>query len=181
MHTAANGPGEIRGQVAVTASVTTALNARQEVPKPEGSANRARGTFTATVTKASATRGSMRWRLTFSKLTGRAVAAHVHIGASGKGRPCSRSTLWAVPEWCAQDCDAAELRPRSSRGRARVREHSYATQPGRGDPRSDPRRAAEHLVSRTARGRRTTDGSAAFRATSVEDDCPLQLVRLPWR
>jgi hypothetical protein len=87
VHTPTNGPGEIRGQLGVTASVTTALNSRQEVPKPKGSANRARGTFTATVTKASATSGRIAWRLTFSKLTGRATAAHIHIGASGRPGP----------------------------------------------------------------------------------------------
>ena len=63
VHTSANGPGEIRGQVAVTASVSTALNARQEVPKPKGAANRARGTFTATVVKSDATTGALAWRL----------------------------------------------------------------------------------------------------------------------
>jgi CHRD domain len=87
VHTPTNGPGEIRGQIGVTANVTTALNARQEVPKPKGNANRARGKFTATVTKASATTGSIAWRLTFSKLTGRAVAAHIHIGAAGRSGP----------------------------------------------------------------------------------------------
>ncbi len=87
VHTSANGPGEIRGQIAVTASVTTALNARQEVPKPKGAANRARGTFTATVVKTDATTGTMAWRLTFSKLTGRAVAAHIHIAAAGRAGP----------------------------------------------------------------------------------------------
>ena len=86
VHTAANAPGEIRGQLGVTASVTTTLNARQEVPKPKGSANRARGTFTATVTKTGTT-GSVAWRLTFSKLTGRASAAHIHIGAAGRSGP----------------------------------------------------------------------------------------------
>lgn len=83
VHTAANGAGEIRGQLAVTASVRTALNARQEVPRPKGSANRARGTFTAAVTR-SGTSATMAWRLTFSRLTGRATAAHVHIGARGR-------------------------------------------------------------------------------------------------
>ena len=86
VHTAANAPGEIRGQLGVTASVTTTLNARQEVPKPKGNANRARGTFTATVTKTGPT-GSVAWRLTFSKLTGRASAAHIHIGAAGRSGP----------------------------------------------------------------------------------------------
>ena len=87
VHTPTNGPGEIRGQLGVTARVTTALNARQEVPKPKGNANRARGTFTATVTKTSATSGSIAWRLIFSRLTGRAVAAHIHIGAAGRAGP----------------------------------------------------------------------------------------------
>lgn len=86
VHTAANGPGEIRGQIGVTASVATKLNARQEVPKPKGSANRARGSFTAAVTKTGST-GTLAWRLTFSKLTGRAVGAHVHIGRRGKAGP----------------------------------------------------------------------------------------------
>ena len=86
VHTAANGAGEVRGQLGVTATVTTSLNARQEVPKPKGNANRARGSFTATVTK-TGTAGSITWRLTFSKLTGRASAAHIHIGASGKSGP----------------------------------------------------------------------------------------------
>jgi len=86
VHTAANAPGEIRGQLGVTASVTTTLNARQEVPKPKGNANRTRGTFTATVTKTGTT-GSVAWRLSFSKLTGRASAAHIHIGAAGRSGP----------------------------------------------------------------------------------------------
>lgn len=83
VHTPTNAAGEIRGQVAVTASARTALTARQEVPRPKGRANRARGVFTATVTR-SGTSGAIAWRLTFSRLTGRAIAAHVHIGARGR-------------------------------------------------------------------------------------------------
>jgi hypothetical protein len=83
VHTATNAPGEIRGQLAVTASARTALTARQEVPRPRGNANRARGVFTAAVTR-SGTSGTMAWRLTFSRLTGRAVAAHIHIGRRGQ-------------------------------------------------------------------------------------------------
>ena len=86
VHTATNAAGEIRGQLAVTASARTALVARQEVPKPKGNANRASGTFTATVT-ASGTSGRVAWQLTFARLTGRALAAHVHIGARGKAGP----------------------------------------------------------------------------------------------
>ena len=83
VHTAANGAGEIRGQLAVNATAQATLVARQEVPRPKGNANRARGTFTASVT-ASGASGTMAWRLTFNRLTGRAIAAHVHLGARGK-------------------------------------------------------------------------------------------------
>jgi hypothetical protein len=86
VHTARNGPGEIRGQVGITAPARAALTARQEVPRPRGSVNRARGSFTATIVKSGST-GSMTWRLTFSRLTGRAAAAHIHIGARGRSGP----------------------------------------------------------------------------------------------
>jgi hypothetical protein len=83
MHTPTNGPGEIRGQLSIVANVRTSLNSRQEVPRPRGRVGRAGGTFTATVTK-SGESAVVRWRLTFRRLTGRALAAHVHIGARGR-------------------------------------------------------------------------------------------------
>ena len=86
VHTPTNGPGEIRGQLATTASITTSLNARQERPRPTGNVRRATGTFTATVTKSGKT-GSIAWRLRFSRLTGRALAAHIHIGQRGRAGP----------------------------------------------------------------------------------------------
>jgi CHRD domain len=86
VHTAMNAAGEIRGQIGVTASVRTSLNSRQEVPRPKGNVREARGTFTATVTK-SGTTGTLAWRLRFSELTGRALAAHIHIGRRGKAGP----------------------------------------------------------------------------------------------
>ena len=86
VHTPTNGPGEIRGQLNITAAVTTSLNSRQERPKPKGNVKRASGTFTATVTK-SGTTGTIAWRLRFSGLTGRAVAAHIHIAQRGRAGP----------------------------------------------------------------------------------------------
>ncbi len=86
VHTPTNGAGEIRGQLAATASVTTSLNARQERPKPKGNVRRATGTFTATVVKLGTT-GTIAWRLRFLRLTGRALAAHIHIGQRGKAGP----------------------------------------------------------------------------------------------
>jgi Cu/Zn superoxide dismutase len=90
VHTAANGPGEIRGQLATTAAVTTALNSRQERPRPKGNVRRATGTFTGTVVKLG-TAGTIAWRLRFSGLTGRAAAAHIHIAPRGRAGPVAVS------------------------------------------------------------------------------------------
>jgi Cu/Zn superoxide dismutase len=82
VHTRTNAPGEIRGQLASAASIRAAMNARQEVPRPRGAA-RARGTFSLTATKLGGS-ASVTWRLSFSRLTGRALAAHIHLGARGR-------------------------------------------------------------------------------------------------
>jgi hypothetical protein len=86
VHTALNPAGEIRDQVSPVASVSTTLLATKERPKPKGNVRRARGTFTATITK-QGTAGVVAWRLTFSRLTGRAVAAHIHRGQPGRAGP----------------------------------------------------------------------------------------------
>ena len=86
VHTDRNKPGEIRGQVGVSAALRTTLNSRLEVPKPKGNVRRATGSLVATVTK-EGTSGAVTWRLTFSRLTGRAVAAHIHIGRAGRAGP----------------------------------------------------------------------------------------------
>jgi hypothetical protein len=86
VHTPTNPAGEIRDQVATVAAVNTTLRAAQERPKPKGKVRRARGTFKATVTR-SGDSGVITWRLTFSRLTGRAIAAHIHSGARGKAGP----------------------------------------------------------------------------------------------
>jgi CHRD domain-containing protein len=83
VHTPTNPAGEIRDQVAIVATVKTTMRAKQEVPRPKGKVKRAVGTFTATVTR-SGTSAVIAWRLTFRRLTGRAVAAHIHSGARGK-------------------------------------------------------------------------------------------------
>ena len=86
VHTNTNKAGEIRGQVNVVAAARTSLTSRQEVPRPKGNVRRARATFTAAVTT-SGTTGTMAWRLTFSGLTGRAMAAHIHVGQRGRAGP----------------------------------------------------------------------------------------------
>lgn len=86
VHTPTNGAGEIRGQLATTASIATSLTSRQEVPKPKGNVRRATGSFTAAIAKLG-TGGTIAWRIRFSKLSGRAVAAHIHIGRVGRAGP----------------------------------------------------------------------------------------------
>lgn len=60
------------------------LKARFEVPKPRGVRVGASGAFTGTVVELSNDKAKLSWRLTFSKLSGRAIAAHIHVGKVGK-------------------------------------------------------------------------------------------------
>lgn len=55
------------------------LTAAQEIPKQTVKDAKAKGAFTATLTGK-----KLKWRLTFSRLTGPATAAHIHLGAMGK-------------------------------------------------------------------------------------------------
>ena len=58
------------------------LTAAREVPKPKGVPAAATGTFTGTL------RGKkLTFRLTFSHLSGKAFAAHIHRGRAGKAGP----------------------------------------------------------------------------------------------
>jgi CHRD domain len=56
-----------------------ALNVAQVTPHPKGTTAGASGTFKATLTGT-----TLKWTLTYTKLTGPAVAAHIHLGARGK-------------------------------------------------------------------------------------------------
>ena len=75
---------------AVAASTTTysyraTLGSKNEVPAPNASA-KAAGVFTATVTDKKG-KASIRWTLTFRRLSGTALAAHIHKGAAGVAGP----------------------------------------------------------------------------------------------
>ena len=68
-----------------TFNLTANLKARSETPKPAGVPAGAVGLFRGTATEVEGNdRARLTWRLTFSKLSGRADAAHVHIGRPGK-------------------------------------------------------------------------------------------------
>src|SRR5438034_9657157 len=61
---------------------SAALNIGQEVPHPKGTKVGASGRFTATLTGT-----TLKWRLTFTHLSGLASAAHIHKGVRGKSGP----------------------------------------------------------------------------------------------
>ncbi len=63
-----------------------ALTRGQEVPRPVGAKATAAGTFSATTKEQGSTR-TFHWKLTFRNLTGKAVAAHVHMGKRGVSGP----------------------------------------------------------------------------------------------
>lgn len=65
-----------------TVKFKAALNVGQEVPHPKGTKVGASGRFTATLTGT-----TLKWRLTFTHLSGPATQAHVHKGVKGKSGP----------------------------------------------------------------------------------------------
>ena len=67
---------------------TYQLNARltrgAEVPKPKGVPANATGRFTGKAVELANDKASLTWKLTFSHLSGKAVAAHIHLAKPGK-------------------------------------------------------------------------------------------------
>jgi hypothetical protein len=70
-----------------TYRVSARLNARSEVPKPTGVPAAATGSFTGTAVELANDKGRITWKLTFSHLSGAAIAAHIHLGKPGKAGP----------------------------------------------------------------------------------------------
>lgn len=70
---------------AETYSFKSALNTRLEVPKPKAPAG-AKGAFTARSVE-QGSKVTITWKLTFSGLSGKAAAAHIHKGRPGKAGP----------------------------------------------------------------------------------------------
>ena len=67
-----------------TYALTANLRARSEVPKPSRVPAGAVGLFTGKAVELQSDRARLTWRLTFRKLSGRAIAAHIHAGRPGK-------------------------------------------------------------------------------------------------
>jgi hypothetical protein len=77
-------------QAARPIGLAATLSARQEVPAPKGVGAGATGRFVATLVR-KGTGGTLAWRLTFSGLTGKAGAAHIHLGRTGRPGPVAIS------------------------------------------------------------------------------------------
>lgn len=75
-------PAALRAKVY---KVSAALTSNADVPKPKGAAL-AKGTFTGTYVE-NKTGAVLKWKLTFSHLTGAAAAAHIHGGKPGVAGP----------------------------------------------------------------------------------------------
>ena len=58
---------------------TAALSSGQEIPKQAVKNTNAHGLFKATLSGS-----TLKWKLTYAKLTGPAMAAHIHMAAKGK-------------------------------------------------------------------------------------------------
>jgi hypothetical protein len=65
--------------------VKATLNTKQEVPAPKD-ATAAKGAFTGKLILAGK-KSSFVWKLSWSDLSGRATAAHLHLGVAGKAGP----------------------------------------------------------------------------------------------
>jgi CHRD domain-containing protein len=65
-----------------TYKVSAPLNAKQEVPKQVVKAPKATGSFTGSYVEHGRS-ATLTWKLTYTHLTGRATAAHIHLGKRG--------------------------------------------------------------------------------------------------
>jgi hypothetical protein len=70
---------------AETYTVSATLKNSTEVPKPKG-ARLAKGSFSAKYVE-NKTGATLTWKLTYSHLTGSALAAHIHMGKAGNAGP----------------------------------------------------------------------------------------------
>jgi hypothetical protein len=67
-----------------TYKLSSKLSAGAEVPKPSGVPATATGKFTGTTVEPKTGKVRLSWKLTFSHLSGKATAAHIHLGRKGK-------------------------------------------------------------------------------------------------
>jgi hypothetical protein len=62
--------------------ISATLNVKQEVPKQAVKAPNARGSFSGTVVE-NGKKATLKWKLSYSHLSGQATAAHIHLAKRG--------------------------------------------------------------------------------------------------
>ena len=65
-------------------TLSTKLTASAEVPKPTNVPAGATGSFSGKAVELANDKASLTWKLTFSHLSGKAIASHIHLGRKGK-------------------------------------------------------------------------------------------------
>ena len=109
--------GTAASQKTETYKLSAKLTAGQEVPKPSAPGG-AKGSFTGTSVEKN-DKTTLKWKLTFSGLSGKAAAAHIHLGKRGKAGPV------AVP-LCGPCSSGAHGTTKISRSVERAFEHGGA-------------------------------------------------------
>jgi hypothetical protein len=79
--------GSAAAAPADTYTLNATLAARFEVPRPSGVPTGATGRFTGRAIELRNGRTRLMWRLTLARLSGRAMAAHLHSGRTGRAGP----------------------------------------------------------------------------------------------
>ena len=123
----------LAGSAGSTHSYKATLAPGAEVPKPKAPAA-AGGVFTATVTSSGSTR-TIRWKLTFKGLSGKAVGRPCPQGQGRCRRRGHRPAVRAVQERADRAGQGLERHRRRARARSRVRERSHGEERSRGDSR----------------------------------------------
>ncbi|MFQ5674791.1 MAG: CHRD domain-containing protein [bacterium] len=136
VHTAANGPGEIRGQVVLDTDIhlTTQLTVNQEVPPVTAGSE---GTGTAAFSLDDSMTG-LQFDLTVTNLTGPIAAAHFHMGAPGQAGPVVRTITGdfvgntASGKWESTDSEplTPDLVKELLKGNLYLNVHTAANAPG---------------------------------------------------
>ena len=67
-----------------TYKLSANMTAGAEVPKPKNVPSAATGRFAGATVELANDKARLTWKLTFSHLSGKAIAAHIHLGRRGK-------------------------------------------------------------------------------------------------
>src|SRR5829696_8869622 len=160
-----SGAGQAVGNATTTVSLTAKLNTSQEVPKPRAAAA-ARGTFAAGLVRTGAG-GSLSWRLTFQGLSGKASAAHVHLGKRGKAGAVAVSLCGPCRSGAR---GTAKLNARTVR--ALLAGGAYANVHTAKNPAGEIRGQVSRSSNAPPAPPGTTTGSGSTGATTYEDPYP---------